>query len=103
MSSLAQAQTSGQRATNVYTLDKLPASNNDAIRYRLVPHSRIIMLSKKYRMVFLVDVTSSLAAVDYYTNNMIFTEAIETYVLVLVLQSGFLKFIDVLRKPILFM
>ncbi|CAG8506046.1 8847_t:CDS:10 [Ambispora leptoticha] len=78
LSSLIQAQTQ-RKARNLYTSENLPHDHNTREKhYRLMPHTRIISLSKKYRMVFLVDVTSSLATIDYATENIIMSEVFET-------------------------
>ncbi|CAG8503793.1 2965_t:CDS:10 [Ambispora gerdemannii] len=78
LASLIQAQTQ-RRARKLYTFEDLPHEHDIREKhYRLMPHTRIITLSKKYRMVFLVDVTSSLATIDYATENIIMSEVFET-------------------------
>ncbi|KAG9304991.1 hypothetical protein G9A89_007394 [Geosiphon pyriformis] len=77
LASLIQAQNQ-RKARNVYTLESLPdESKIEQKLYRLMPHSRIITLSKKYRMVFLLDVTSSLATIDYCTEKIIISEVMD--------------------------
>lgn len=76
-----QTQTVQQRATHTYTLNNLPNPDDfyDKI-YRLMPNTRIITLCNKYKVVFVVDVTCSLATVDYYTGDVVISEVFERYV-----------------------
>jgi len=66
LTALIQIQSQNEReASEIYTPQNLPDLQQSTNKhYRLMPHSRIITLSTKYRFVFLLDVTSSLATID---------------------------------------
>ena len=66
LTALIQIQSQNEReASEIYTPQNLPDLQQSTNKhYRLMPHSRIITLSTKYRFVFLLDVTSSLTTVD---------------------------------------
>ncbi|CAG8556473.1 3737_t:CDS:10, partial [Funneliformis mosseae] len=64
LTALIQSQNE-KEASEIYTPQNLPDLQHSTDKqYRLMPHSRIITLSTKYRFVFLLDVTSSLATID---------------------------------------
>ena len=66
LTALIQIQGQNEKeTTEIYTPQNLPDLQQSTDKhYRLMPHSRIITLNEKYRFVFLLDVTSSLATID---------------------------------------
>ncbi|CAJ0636138.1 1162_t:CDS:10 [Entrophospora sp. SA101] len=79
LASLMQSQNE-RKVKDIYTLDNLPdLKESDDKCYRLMPHSCIVTLATKYRMVFLLDVTTSLATIDCNnTREIIISEVMKT-------------------------
>ncbi|CAG8453507.1 6017_t:CDS:10 [Cetraspora pellucida] len=78
LSSLIRSQNE-RKANDVYTPQNLPdLQEDDGISYKLMPNTRVITLCTKYRMIFLLDVTTSLATI-YYKNmkGVLISEAIK--------------------------
>ncbi|CAG8576020.1 1189_t:CDS:10 [Gigaspora margarita] len=78
LSTLIRSQNE-RKANDVYTPQNLPdLQEDDDISYKLMPNTRIITLCTKYRMIFLLDVTTSLATI-YYNNRkgVLISEAIK--------------------------
>ncbi|CAG8534715.1 5243_t:CDS:10, partial [Dentiscutata heterogama] len=78
LSTLIRSQNE-RKANDVYTPQNLPDLQEDGeISYKLMPNTRIITLCTKYRMIFLLDVTTSLATIYYNnTKGVLISEAIK--------------------------